>query len=148
MNKVILIGRLTRDPDFRQTQSGVPACKFTIAVDRKYKSQDGEKQSDFINIQAWRNTAEFVSRYFTKGNKIVVEGSLQNQNWTDEDGNKHYDYVVVAESVEFGESKHSDNKPQTDTPHFDSVPTSGNVQHPAPDILEFEEILSDGDVPF
>lgn len=145
MNRVILIGRLTKDPDFRQTQSGISSCKFSIAVDRKYKSSNGEKQTDFINVQAWRNTAEFVSRYFEKGSKIVVEGSLQNNNWTDNNGNKHYDYVVIADSVEFGETKQKETGTSENYPQFGSVPNS--VQHPTP-IMEYEEILSDGEVPF
>lgn len=145
MNRVILIGRLTKDPDFRMTQSGIASCKFSIAVDRKFKSSNGEKQTDFINVQAWRNTAEFVSRYFSKGKKIVVEGSLQNNNWTDNNGNKHYDYVVIADSVKFGETKQKETGTSDNSPQFGSVPNS--VQHPALNIGEFEEILG-GDPPF
>lgn len=146
-NKVIMIGRITKDPEFRQTQSGIASCKFDIAVNRPYQ-KDKEKTADFFTVQCWRNTAEFVSRYFTKGNAILIDGKLQNNNWTDNEGKKHYQTIILAESVNFVESKKSDSKPQTDAPQFDSVPTSGNVQHPAPDISEFEEVLSNDFAPF
>ena len=105
LNKIILMGRLTRDPELRRTQSGTAVTSFSLAVDRDFKSQGGEKETDFIDIVAWRNTAEFVSKYFTKGRMAVVEGRLQMRDWTDRDGNKRRTAEVVADNVYFGDSK-------------------------------------------
>lgn len=105
LNKIILMGRLTRDPELRRTQSGTPVASFTVAVDRDFKGQDGEKETDFIDIVAWRNTAEFVSKYFTKGRMAVVEGRLQISSWTDKDGGKRKTAEVIADNVYFGDSK-------------------------------------------
>lgn len=99
-NRIILMGRLTKDPELKTTQSGVTMCRFSIAVDRAY-SKGQEKQTDFIDITAWRQTAEFVSKYFSKGRVILVEGKLQNNNYTDQNGVKHYQNVVIADSVAF-----------------------------------------------
>ena len=99
LNKVILMGRLTADPELRQTPSGVSSCRFSVAVNRNYTSKEtGERQTDFINVVAWRNTAEFVSRYFSKGKMIIVEGSLRNNNYTDQNGVKHYSMDVQADN--------------------------------------------------
>lgn len=108
INSVILMGRLVADPELRQTPNNISVCRFRIAVDRGYSSANGEKQADFINITAWRQTAEFVSKYFTKGKMIIVEGSLHNNDYTDNNGVKHYSMEVVAEKVAFGESKKAD----------------------------------------
>ena len=106
LNKVIIMGRLTADPELRQTPSGISTCRFSVAVDRGYKSKDtGERQTDFIRVTAWRQTAEFVSRYFSKGKMIIVEGSLRNNDYTDANGVKHYSMDVQADNVSFGESK-------------------------------------------
>lgn len=105
LNKIILMGRLTRDPELRHTGSGTPVASFTIAVDRDFKSQGGEKETDFIDIVAWRTTAEFVCKYFTKGRMAVVEGRLQIRDWTDKDGGKRRSAEVIAENVYFGDSK-------------------------------------------
>lgn len=99
-NRIILMGRLTKDPELKNTQSGIPMCRFSIAVDRAY-SKGQEKQTDFIDITAWRQTAEFVAKYFSKGRMILVEGKLQNNNYTDQNGVKHYQNVVIADSVAF-----------------------------------------------
>jgi len=115
LNKIILMGRLTRDPELRRTQSGTAVVSFSIAVDRDYKTQGGEKETDFIDIVAWRSTAEFVSKYFTKGRMAVVEGRLQIRDWTDRDGGKRRSAEVVADSVYFGDSKRSGS----DTPAAD-----------------------------
>ena len=112
LNKIILMGRLTRDPELRRTQSGTAVASFTLAVDRDYKPQDGERETDFIDIVAWRSTGEFVSKYFTKGRMAVVEGRLQVRDWTDKDGNKRRSTEVVADNVYFGDSK----RPESDTP--------------------------------
>lgn len=146
LNKVIIIGRLTRDPEFRQTTSGIPVCRFTVAVDRPYR-KDQEKKADFINVTAWRNTAEFIYRYFSKGKMIIVEGSLHNNDYTDNNGVKHCSMDVQAENVRFGESKGSGDNQQQSAPHFDTVPQSGQ-QNGLPNGLsvdDFEEIISDGD---
>lgn len=153
LNKVILFGRLTKDPDFRQTQSGTPVCKFTVACDRPFANkQTGERECDFIEVQAWRNTAEFVSRYFTKGSAITVEGSIRNNNWTDNNGTKHYGYIVMADNVGFGGSK-SDNQQNGNyqpygqqTAPTPAAPAQQSVN--IGDIGEFEEILSGGEIPF
>ena len=153
INKVILMGRLTADPELRQTASGIASCRFTVAVDRGYKPKDGEKQTDFISVVAWRQTAEFVSRYFTKGRMIIVEGELQNNNY-EKDGVKHYGFVVSAQSVTFGESKASaENASQcVQTAVQAAQPTAQTQTEDEPvslgDLGDFEEILSDGEVPF
>lgn len=105
MNKVILMGRLTKDPELKYTPGNNTAvCQFSIAVDRKFKSE-GQPTADFINIVAWRKTAEFVSKYFTKGSKIAVVGQIQTRSWDDTEGKKHYVTEVIADEVEFCESK-------------------------------------------
>ena len=106
LNKSILMGRLVRDPELRHTQSGTAVASFTLAVDRDFKDkQTGEKATDFIDIVTWRQTAEFVSRYFTKGRMAVVEGRLQIRDWTDKEGGKRRSAEVIADQVYFGDSK-------------------------------------------
>lgn len=105
LNHIVLMGRLTRDPELRRTGSGIAVASFTLAVDRDFAAQGAEKETDFVDIVAWRNTAEFVSRYFTKGRMAVVSGRLQIRNWTDKDGNKRRSAEVVADNVYFGDSK-------------------------------------------
>ena len=105
LNKIFIMGRLTRDPELRRTQSGTPVTSFSLAVDRDYKSQSGEKETDFIDVVAWRSTAEFVSKYFTKGRMAVVSGRLQIRQWTDKDGNNRRSAEIVADNVYFGDSK-------------------------------------------
>ena len=106
LNHIVLMGRLTRDPELRRTGSGTAVASFALAVDRDFSPKDGgEKETDFIEIVAWRNTAEFVSKYFTKGRMAVVSGRLQVRKWTDKDGNKRTSAEVVADNVYFGDSK-------------------------------------------
>ena len=105
LNKIFIMGRLTRDPELRRTQSGTAVTSFSLAVDRDYKSQSGEKETDFIDVVAWRSTAEFVSKYFTKGRMAVVSGRLQIRQWTDKDGNNRRSAEIVADNVYFGDSK-------------------------------------------
>jgi len=106
LNHIVLMGRLTRDPELRYTGSNVPVASFSIAVDRDFgRGENGEKQTDFINVSAWRQTGEFVSKYFTKGSMIVVSGRLQIRDYTDRDGNRRTAAEVVADNVYFGESK-------------------------------------------
>ena len=136
LNKIILMGRLTRDPDLRRTNSGTPVASFTIAVDRDFKSQDGEKETDFIDVVVWRNTAEFVSKYFTKGRMAVVEGRLQIRDWTDKDGGKRRTAEVIADNVYFGDSKNN-GAAQKDT--VESL--ANRINHAFAD-------ADDGDLPF
>ena len=106
LNRIILMGRLTRDPELRRTQNGTAVTSFSIAVDRDFKNKDtGEKSTDFIDIVAWRQTAEFVCDYFSKGRMAVVEGRLQIRDWTDKDGNKRRSAEVLADNIYFGDSK-------------------------------------------
>lgn len=123
MNKVVLMGRLTKEPELRYTPNNVAVCQFTVAVDRRFKT-DGQNQADFIPVVAWRQTAEFVSKYFTKGSRIAVVGSIQTRSWDDNDGKRHYVTEVIADEVEFCESKRQDgNGMQTGT----QQPYSNNV---------------------
>lgn len=105
MNKAMIMGRLTRDPDIRTTQTQVPVATFTLAVDRRFKNASGEKQADFIPVVAWRQNADFVGKYFKKGSKIIVIGSIQTRTYDDKDGKKVYVTEVVADEIEFAESK-------------------------------------------
>lgn len=107
MNKVILMGRLTADPELRTTGNDTSVCTFTVAVDRRFKSDNGPS-ADFIRVVAWRQTAEFVNKYFSKGNRIAVVGSIQTRTWDDKDGKRQYATEVVADEVEFCESKRQD----------------------------------------
>ena len=108
LNHIVIMGRLTRDPELRRTGTGIAVASFSVAVDRDFgKNENGEKETDFIDCVAWRTTGEFVSKYFTKGSMIVVSGRLQIRNWTDKDGNKRRTAEVVADNVYFGESKRS-----------------------------------------
>ena len=109
MNKAIIMGRLTRDPEVRTTPTQVPVATFTLAVDRRFKSSNGEKQADFIPVVAWRNQADFVGKYFKKGSKMIVVGSIQTRTYDDKDGKKVYVTEIVAEDIEFAESKRDDS---------------------------------------
>ncbi len=143
INKVILMGRLTADPELKQTTSGVASCRFTVAVDRGFKSKDtAERQADFIRVTAWRASAEFVSKYFSKGKMIIVEGSLRNNDY-EKDGVKHYSMDVQADKVSFGESKSSGsaNSQTLELYGSDASQDVGSLDG-------FEEILSGGDIPF
>lgn len=194
MNKVMIMGRLTADPELRQTQSGIPVCTFTVAVDRKYSKDPAEKKADFFRVVAWRSNAEFVSRYFVKGKPILVEGRLQNDDYTDNNGVKHYSSSIVADSVSFtlsdnvqgqyrsvsqpaqqyvsayqnnnsynanaGYGSQYNNTPQVQPP-YQAQPEpsqySAAPQPPVPnqqeqpafgELSDFEEVLSDGELPF
>ena len=148
LNKIFIMGRLTRDPELRRTQSGIAVTSFSLAVDRDYKTQAGERETDFIDVVAWRSTAEFVSKYFTKGRMAVVEGRLQIRDWTDKDGNKRRSAEVVADSVYFGDSKRDSTgaPPPASYDRFgsgrDSAPSGGRSD----DYQEMTE--EDGELPF
>ena len=150
LNKIFLMGRLTRDPELRRTQSGTAVTSFSLAVDRDFKSQNGEKETDFIDVVAWRNTAEFVSKYFTKGRMAIVEGRLQLRDYTDRDGNKRRAAEVIAENVYFGDSKRdsADNGGYAPAPAY-GAPAGRGYAAPAGGHSEFAEIgEEDGELPF
>ena len=135
LNHIVLMGRLPRDPELRHTGNGTAVASFSLAVDRDYKGQSGEKETDFVDIVAWRSTADFVSKFFTKGRMTVVEGRLQLRDWTDKDGGKRRSAEVVAEHVYFGDSK---QRFESDT--ASAPPASGDFR----EIPEDEE----GELPF
>ena len=138
LNSVCLMGRLVADPELRQTPSGVSVCSFRIAVDRTYQPKGQEKQTDFINIVTWRGTAEFVSRYFRKGQLVAVQGSIQTGQYTDRDGNKRTTFDVVADNVFFAEKKAESGETK-----------QGAGYDHSPDIQgDFEEIMGNDEPPF
>lgn len=142
LNKIILMGRLTRDPELRRTGSGTAVASLTLAVDRDMKSKDGEKATDFIDIVAWRNTAEFVSKYFSKGRMAVVEGRLQIRDWKDKEGNNRRSAEVVAENVYFGDSAKKDGASNGNS--FNASPVGAY-----PSGGDFQELGDeDGELPF
>lgn len=146
LNKVVLCGRLTADPELKQTQSGVPVVSFTLAINRRYQGRNNDAASnqptaDFISVVAWRQTAEFISKYFRKGSSLCVTGSIQTRNWQDQQGQKRYATEVVADEAMFVDSK-SEGGPSAESynaPSFSSTPAS------AP---KFEELKTDDDLPF
>lgn len=135
LNKIVLMGRLTKDPELRRTGSGTAVTTVTLAVDRDFKEQDGSKKADFIDVVAWKGTAELLTKYFTKGRMAVVEGRLQLRDWTDKDGNNRRTAEVVANSVYFGDSKSSDLK------SVPANPVSVSAEY-------FQEIEDNGELPF
>ena len=147
LNHIVLMGRLTRDPELRRTQSGVAVASFTLAVDRDFANRDsGEKQTDFIDVVAWRSTGEFVSKYFTKGKMAVVSGRLQIRDWTDREGGKRRSAEVVADNVYFGDSKRDGAAPAPGGSSYDR-PSYGNYDAPAIS-ADFSEAEDDGELPF
>lgn len=131
LNRITIMGRLTRDPELRRTQSGTPVTSFTMAVDRDFKSQSGDKETDFIDVVAWRNTAEFAAKYFAKGRMAIASGRLQIRDWLDNNGNKRRSAEVIADSIYFGDSKPQDVQP------------AGHAVN-----SDFDEIEDDLDLPF
>ena len=145
MNLIVLKGRLTADPELKTTQSGISVVSFTIAVSRRYSKDSGQQnESDFFNVTAWRQTAEFVSRYFRKGSSICIVGTIQNRNWTDQEGQKHYRTDIVADEVMFVDSR-SDSPAAGDTFGHSAAPAFSSPMGTAP---KFEEIKTDDDLPF
>lgn len=141
MNTICLMGRMTADPELRSTQNGVAVTSFTLAVERDYTPKGQDKQADFIPVVAWRQTAEFVCKYFRKGQRAALTGSLQTRQYTDRDGSKRTAYEVVAEHVYFAESKKDSGAP--------SVSYSEQVPQSAPPAAEDFEVIPDEDsVPF
>ena len=150
LNKVILAGRLTADPEMKQTPNGVTLVTFSLAVNRRFSSRDGQGQqpeADFFRITAWRNTAEFIAKYFRKGSAICICGSIQNRTWTDQNGQRRYMTDIIADEANFVESRSSqDNQSGYGAPDAYSAPAySSPAQSSAP---KFEEIKTDDDLPF
>lgn len=153
LNQIILMGRLTRDPEVRHTQSGFPVASFTLAVERDFAQKGAERQTDFIDIVAWRHTAEFVSKYFTKGQLVAVSGRLQIRDWTDNNGGKRRTAEVVADNVYFAEGRR-DRAPQYGyAPNPSPAPTYETPAYPAysspvsgSGFAELDD--DDGDLPF
>lgn len=147
LNKVVLAGRLTADPELKQTTTGISVTSFTLAVNRKYAKDQEQQQTDFINIVAWRQTAEFISRYFKKGSALCITGSIQVRSWQDQQGQKRYATEVVADEAMFVDSK-SDNQPAANGSYIPG--TTGYVPDAyAPTAApKFEEINPDDDLPF
>ena len=147
-NKAILIGRLTADPELKQTTSGIYLVNFQIAVDRRFKGQDGERKADFITIVCWRQQAEFVSKYFHKGDAIGIEGTIQTRNYEDRQGNKRTAVEVVAENVFFVGGKSSGSA----GPAMQAVPATpapaAPVAYSSGAASDFEEVETDNDLPF
>lgn len=171
MNSVNLMGRLTRDPELKQTQSGISVCRFSVAVNRPFVNKEtNEREADFIECEAWRQTAEFVCRYFQKGAMIAVEGSLRNNNYEDANGVKHYGMKVAVNQVHFCGSKNdgqngggqatqqstyaaagtpAQQQSRPAAPAQQRPPQAAQPQSsPLGDLSEFEDILSDGELPF
>ena len=147
INRVVLVGRITRDPETQQTNTGIPYVRFTIAVNRPFKDQNGERPADFINCVAWRSQAEFLQRFVRKGNQLAVEGRIQTNSYTDANGNNRQAFDILVESVSNLEpaSKNDGYQPQ---PPFGNgfQPVSQNVSHNEPSRVEFE--VSEDDLPF
>jgi len=152
LNKVILMGRLTRDPELRHTQSDIPVATFSLAVDRGYSRRDESQQNvDFINIVAWRNTAEFVSKWFSKGQLVAVSGRLQVRSYQDRDGNNRTATEVVADECFFAESKRSsDSSASSYSPFGESpAPSANSGLNAVSSGSDFEELVGDdGELPF
>lgn len=151
-NKVILIGNMVADPELKQSTSGISVCSFNIAVNRRFKNENGQQECDFITIVAWRQQAEFVSKYFKKGKPILVCGQLQTRTWTDSQGNKRYATEVVADEVSFvgNNDAATVTKSQPQTPPNPANFQNGNMPSAYSGAAnpQFEEISNDGQLPF
>ena len=150
LNKVVLAGRLTADPELKQTQSGVSVTSFSIAINRRYSSrnnENAEQQTDFINLVAWRQTAEFISKYFRKGSAICVTGSIQTRSWQDNQGQKRYSTEVVIDEAMFVDSRNESNAAQGSyvPDAYNATPSYSSNASAAPN---FEELNTDDDLPF
>ena len=140
LNHIVIMGRLTRDPELRRTGTGVAVASFSLAVDREFSPRDGgERETDFIDCVAWRQTGEFVSKYFTKGRMAVVSGRLQIRSWTDKDGNKRRTAEIVADNVYFGDSKREGDSGSYSAP----APSYGSYSAPAPAASDFAMLEDD-----
>ena len=149
-NKVILIGNMTADPELKQTTGGISVCSFSIAVNRRFaRAEQGQQNVDFINIVTWRQSAEFVSRYFKKGNPILICGQIQTRTWTDNQGQKRYATEVVADEVSFVASANQNGVAPAGAPAGSYTPDAyGAPSFNSTGSANFEELPSDGDLPF
>ncbi len=144
MNKVFLIGNLTRDPEMSETNSGIPMCRFGIAVNRSYSGGDGERQTDFFNVTAWRGLADNVGKYCRKGNKVAVSGSIQIRNYEDNQGNRRTAVDIIAQDIEFLTSRNQNAGDDFyDAAPAKSAPHDAGKKKPA-----LESFDDDGDIPF
>ncbi len=159
LNVAVLMGRFVADPELRHTPSGVAVTSFTVAVDRSYVKAGAERQTDFIDVVAWRNTAEFVCKYFRKGQLVAVQGSIQTRSYTDKDGNKRKAFEIVADNVHFAEPKRDNasagnyQQQPVKQERENASAAQGQSEQPAAayssgDTGDFEEIPSDDDLPF
>lgn len=143
INNVILMGRLTADPEVRTTTTGKSVCSFSIAVERSYAKSGEQRQTDFINIVAWGSTANFISKYFTKGSMIALQGQIQTRNYEDKNGNKRTAFEILAREVSFCGSK-----TQTNTASAEVATSSQTNRYQSSEPFDFEEIGDDEDLPF
>ena len=154
LNKVVLMGRLTSAPELKTTGSGISVCSFALAVDRNYVKQGAERQTDFINVVAWRQTAEFLCRYFAKGQLIALDGSLQSRTYQDRDGNNRSATEVIADNVYFTGDRREKTSSENGSNYSASAQQEQQVQQNAANTYasgtaeNFEELLDDGDLPF
>ncbi len=154
LNKVVLMGRLTRDPELKHTQTNTSVTSFTLAVDRSFARQGEERQTDFIDIVAWRNTAEFVTRYFRKGQLVAVSGRLQTRKWQDNQGNNRTAYEVVADEVFFAESRRDSSGGDSFQPSGPSsfappaVQEAPHTETPKPSTSAYDDFSDDDELPF
>lgn len=154
LNKVVLMGRLTSAPELKTTGSGISVCSFALAVDRNYAKQGTERQTDFINVVAWRQTAEFICRYFAKGQLIALDGSLQSRTYQDRDGNNRSVPEVIADNVYFTGDRREKSSSGNNGNYSASAPQEQQAQQNAANTYtsntaeDFEELLDDGDLPF
>ena len=147
LNHIVIMGRLARDPELRHTQSGTPVASFRLAVDRDFKDKNtGERATDWIDVVAWRQTGEFVSRYFSKGRMAVVEGRLQIREWTDKEGNRRTTAEVVADNVYFGDSKRDGDGSYGGRPSAPSAPADYGIPSGGDQFSDLAD--DDGELPF
>lgn len=143
LNKVILCGRLTADPELKPTQSGISMCSFSIAINRRFAKEGEQQQTDFIRCKAWKQTAEFISRYFRKGSSICVVGEIQTSSWTDQSGNKSYSTDILVNEAMFVDSKNESQGAEGAQPSQTPAPEYNTPQTP-----KFESLSADDDLPF
>ena len=151
LNKVVLAGRLTGDPELKQTPSGVSVTNFSIAINRRFSSRNGEnaeQQTDFINVVAWRQTAEFITKFFRKGSAICLTGSIQTRAWQDSQGQKRYATEVVVDDAMFVDSRAESNAPQGGYSVPDAYAQTTSFSSNAAQTANFEELNTDDDLPF
>ncbi len=153
LNTAVLMGRLTADPELRHTPSDISVTSFTLAVDRSYVKSGGDRQADFIDIVAWRSTAEFVCKYFRKGQLVAVQGSIQTRTYQDKNGNNRKAFEIIADTVHFAEPKRDNssfNNQNTisQSKNFDAIETEDNRSYSNGNIDDFEEVPMDDDLPF